>query len=582
MRILKTIFLAGGLCLSGLVVITQADRVYLSPSNITASVGGYVDVAVRLDSGLRPGGALLLDIEVTPSGVLQFDNAYECLLPAASGFEITARRLSAASQRVLAWNASGFLVPQQDYQVGTLRYLVTGSNAAACAIRITNVVAVGTAAFLAPDGAACAFLDVTTNHAATTVAWAPPAQVYIENLAAEMVEGQIYPFDIMLAMPPVGLQAMDLWLEWPTNKLRMLELAPMEPKLPIAWQPAQRKTGAMRLIAWYGLDAAFPNNPARLATVWMEALPGAGDATLSVTASKIYGGPGLEVVECPSTGTVGHVAFQTQQDWAARLSHVAATNVITNTVIHMPLGALVGSNQAPLLVRGYVVYDTNVVTLHALGPSSTSGLGSATYDAAALDSGSNWFVMSQFNEYSGMDTNLPNLFDLQWQGDSHLFATGWVHVTLQAGLMGAGYCLGAVEQTLMDQHYLLVRGWPSDTNHNGVADWYQEYYGITNINQDTDGDGQSDGQEWLGLTDPLDPGSFFYYSIMDALTPGQGFWLEWPSVDDRHYNVVVSTNLLQGSLIPVATNIPGNPPVNRQWVEWPTNQAAIVGVQVQP
>lgn len=93
-----------------------------------------------------------------------------------------------------------------------------------------------------------------------------------------------------------------------------------------------------------------------------------------------------------------------------------------------------------------------------------------------------------------------------------------------------------------------------DSDANTVCDdWEAAYFGGlgTNLNEDTDGDGLTNYQEYLADTNPLDPRSVFAF-IDIQLNPSGGTLLRWSSTPDRNYTLLRSSELLSG-YVPIRT-----------------------------
>jgi len=96
-----------------------------------------------------------------------------------------------------------------------------------------------------------------------------------------------------------------------------------------------------------------------------------------------------------------------------------------------------------------------------------------------------------------------------------------------------------------------------DSNGNGLPDWWEELYfeGPTsaNANLDTDGDGMTNGQEYLAGTNPIDSGSVL--KVTAAAFETGGFKVSFPTVLGVTYRVLRSDDL--SSWLPVGADIPG-------------------------
>jgi hypothetical protein len=106
-------------------------------------------------------------------------------------------------------------------------------------------------------------------------------------------------------------------------------------------------------------------------------------------------------------------------------------------------------------------------------------------------------------------------------------------------------------------------GTPADSDGDGIPDWWMmQYFGhstgqeydLSRAQDDADGDGVSNRQEFLGGTVPTDPASVFVVQLSaEALTNGAAA-LSWPAVAGKSYQVQYKANLSD----PVWLNAPGH------------------------
>ena len=77
-------------------------------------------------------------------------------------------------------------------------------------------------------------------------------------------------------------------------------------------------------------------------------------------------------------------------------------------------------------------------------------------------------------------------------------------------------------------------------------------------NDNTDGDGTSDGAELRTGTDPLDPASDFVG--VWALDMASGFTATWPSAPGAFYEIQTTDDLTDWSDPPIVTDLPASDP----------------------
>lgn len=100
----------------------------------------------------------------------------------------------------------------------------------------------------------------------------------------------------------------------------------------------------------------------------------------------------------------------------------------------------------------------------------------------------------------------------------------------------------------------------TDTDGDSIPDW-TEYDYVTNTiglsaTGDLDGDGMPNTDELAAGTSPFDAESLLHITELNG-------HLVWPSVLGKNYRVEISTNLLTGAFIPLASGILAEPPANQ-------------------
>jgi hypothetical protein len=91
--------------------------------------------------------------------------------------------------------------------------------------------------------------------------------------------------------------------------------------------------------------------------------------------------------------------------------------------------------------------------------------------------------------------------------------------------------------------------------------WAQRIFGRTNNrNEDPDGDGVSNYNEFVAGTDPLDKNSLFKVILIQPAAPG-GILIEWSSVAGKSYSIERSASLLTG-FAPLLQGVAATAPMN--------------------
>jgi subtilisin family serine protease len=101
-----------------------------------------------------------------------------------------------------------------------------------------------------------------------------------------------------------------------------------------------------------------------------------------------------------------------------------------------------------------------------------------------------------------------------------------------------------------------------DTDNDGLPDWWEtDHFGNLTATgtDDTDGDGDSNLDEFLDGTDPVDAGSHLAFSgfLATSDTTGDQFVLSFPTVVDRTYDVEYSDTLTEGSWTMLGSPVAG-------------------------
>jgi len=84
-----------------------------------------------------------------------------------------------------------------------------------------------------------------------------------------------------------------------------------------------------------------------------------------------------------------------------------------------------------------------------------------------------------------------------------------------------------------------------DTNANGIPDWWEQFYfgTLVNANDDADGDGASNIQEYWAQTSPIDRADYFRVQESPPIPGGTNRVLQWNTQPGWQYSVYMTTNV---------------------------------------
>jgi len=105
-----------------------------------------------------------------------------------------------------------------------------------------------------------------------------------------------------------------------------------------------------------------------------------------------------------------------------------------------------------------------------------------------------------------------------------------------------------------------------DSDHNGLPDWWEQFYfgqeTGTDPNGDADHDGLNEGGEFLAGTSPTNAASVLRLAAAAGAESGQ-IILQWPSAEGRYYRLLRDTDVAGSFSAAIMTNLLATPPLNQ-------------------
>jgi len=190
--------------------------------------------------------------------------------------------------------------------------------------------------------------------------------------------------------------------------------------------------------------------------------------------------------------------------------------------------------------------DCSAYTQVMLEFSRWLGIDAASNDLASVEvssNGTNWIPVWTHSGNALTNTAWENVsYDISAVADGE----STVYVRWAMGLTDASgtACGWNIDDVVLNGEPL-----PADSNSNGIPDWWEYHYFGSNIlaNGHADSDTYDNMDEFIGGSDPTDGQSVFEVSCFNESAGGTNqFVLTWNSLEDRYYNILWTSNLLNG------------------------------------
>jgi hypothetical protein len=232
--------------------------------------------------------------------------------------------------------------------------------------------------------------------------------------------------------------------------------------------------------------------------------------------------------------------------------------VLLSTQTNVPAGAIASYVWTNL--QTYANYEWYVTVTDPAGGTSTSPLWRFTTAPNSPPTVSNMVV----TVYGDASTNLT-LVGYDANGDALTFATTtspanglikdlnpgtgaftYFPPRMFRGFDNFGFKASDAIATSGAASFNIIVIAPSDTNGNGLPDGWEAVYGVTDPAADSDGDGVSNGQEYMAGTNPTNAASLLRLSSITRQTNGH-FVLTWPSIGGTRYRLQYGNGIASGA-----------------------------------
>lgn len=538
----------------------EGDALILEPPDPVLPVHTRMDLALHLDTGGRPAGAVQFELTADPGGAVEVEAVLAERPATRGGFEPQVTR-SGRTLRVVALNALRPDAPSTPGRILTIRVRSGATNGVGM-LRLTNVVVVGTAAHVDAEEVGCAPIPVEVSGAVCTVGVTQtiPAPAMV-GLPAALERGRVYPARLEVDTGSLDLSAFELALSFPRQQVRLVGIDPAAPALALFADVRSVRSGAGRLFGCMAGGVDRPRGRIDVATIWLEAL---ADTTAEVGMSfaVLCASAGLESRTLWAPGGTTLVVTGPAPVGAGSLPAPDPATVYTNALLSMPVAAAYGDGRRPQALLGRVTYNPKMLRPAGVRPAVASDWARAVVIANPAVPGTEWFWLTHLEAGYGEQPPAEAVV-LDWTVVGDLLTRDFVTVNLSAAASGIGLGIGAATMAMTEEQYLVVRGVPGDSDEDGIDDWWEQHYGVEDAEADPDGDRLTNREEYLVLTDPTDRASFFAVVMGEAAgSGGEGLTISWPSLPRTTYRLL-STFALGEAMETVIDRIAASPPFNQ-------------------